>query len=502
LPDFLIAFGIVAVVLTVASLVSGVVERAPISFPILFLGLGFLVGEQGLGVLEMGPHDEKLEIVATLTLALVLFLDAVRLNVRDLGRRWLVPFLILGPGTALIIVLGAVPLALMLGFGWILAFIGGAVLASTDPVILRDVIRDRRIPQSVRQVLKIEAGMNDLVVLPVILVLIAVALNEVGGGTLGWLDFMARLLLLGPAIGFAIGGLGSWLMSRVERSVGVRREYQALYGVGLVLAAYTAATAAGGDGFLGAFAAGAAVVLLNQTLCDCFLDYGEVTSEMAMLLAFVLFGSVLSGILSMADLGLSLALAALVIFGIRPLVLGIVLSSARMSWEARGFISWFGPRGLNSLLLALIAVAAGVPGAEVLMATVGIVVLASAAIHGASTTPVAQWYERRVGRKTLEEERETTAAGLFAHDEDTVHRIGPVELKQRVDEGLPTVILDVRSRSGYEADPSHIPGGERVLPDEALDWAHARANSDGAKSAETKGTEGTDERALIVTYCA
>jgi NhaP-type Na+/H+ or K+/H+ antiporter len=245
LPDFLIAFGIVAVVLTVASLVSGLVERAPISFPILFLGLGFLVGEKGLGVLEMGPHDETLEIVATLTLALVLFLDAVRLNVRDLGRRWLVPFLILGPGTAFIIVLGAVPLALMLGFGWILAFIGGAVLASTDPVILRDVIRDRRIPQSVRQVLKIEAGMNDL------------------------------------------------------------------------------------------------------------------------------------------------ALAALVIFGIRPLVLGAILSSARMSWEARGFISWFGPRGLNLLLLALIAVAAGVPGAEVLMATVGIVVLASAAIHGASTTPVA-----------------------------------------------------------------------------------------------------------------
>lgn len=85
-------------------------------------------------------------------------------------------------------------------------------------MILRDVIRDRRIPQSVRQILKIEAGMNDLVVLPVILVLIAVSLNEVGG-TLGWLDFMARLLLLGPAIGFVIGGLGSWLMARVERAM-------------------------------------------------------------------------------------------------------------------------------------------------------------------------------------------------------------------------------------------------------------------------------------------
>ena len=500
MPDYLIAFGIVAVVLTVASLVSGVVERAPISFPILFLGLGFLIGEKGLDVLPMGPHDETLEVVATLTLALVLFLDAVRLNVRELGRRWLVPFLILGPGTALIIVLGAVPLALILGFGWALAFIGGAVLASTDPVILRDVIRDRRIPQSVRQVLKIEAGMNDLVVLPVILVLIAVSLGEVNGAW-SWLDFMVRLLVLGPAIGFAIGGLGSSLMARVDRAMGMRREYQALYGVGLVLAAYTAATAAGGDGFLGAFAAGAAVVLLNQTLCDCFLDYGEVTSEMAMLLAFVLFGSVLSGMLGRADVWLSLGLAALVIFGIRPAVLGTVLASARMSWEARGFIAWFGPRGLNSLLLALIAVAAGVPGAEVLMATVGIVVLASAAIHGASTTPVAQWYERKVSQETLEEERETTAAGLFAHDAhegEAVHRIGPEELHRRLAEGLPTVVLDVRSRSGFDADPSDIPGSVRVLPDEALDWARARAEL----SAADTGADDADQRPLIVTYCA
>ena len=495
MPDFLIVFGIIAVVLTVAALVSGIVERAPISFPILFLGLGFLVGEKGLGVLEVGPHHANLEIVATLTLALVLFLDAVRLNVRELGRRWVVPFLILGPGTALIIVLGAIPLALILGFGWVLAFIGGAVLASTDPIILRDVIRDRRIPRSVRQVLKIEAGMNDLVVLPVILVLIAVSLGELGG-LWSWLDFMARLLLLGPAVGFAIGGAGSWLMSRVERSVGARREYQALFGVGLVLAAYTAAVAAGGDGFLGAFAAGVAVVLLNQKLCDCFLEYGEVTSEMAMLLAFVLFGSVLSGIIGQADIWLALGLAAAVIFVIRPVVLATVLSRARVSWEARAFICWFGPRGLNSLLLALIAVAAGVPGAELLMATVGIVVLASAAIHGSSTTPVAKWYEGRVSRETLEEERETTAAGLFVHDDDDVHRIGPEELHRRLDTGLPTVLLDVRSRSSFGADTSHISGGMRVLPDEALDWARARvgANSDGDEDA--------DLRELIVTYCA
>ena len=136
-------------------LASGLVERSPLSFPLIFLGLGFLLGSKGLDQLDVGPHSPFLEVVATLTLALVLFLDAVKLQVTELGKRWLVPALILGPGTGLIIAIGALPFGLFLNFGWILAFIGGAVLASADPVVLREIVRDERIPRSVRQVLKI-----------------------------------------------------------------------------------------------------------------------------------------------------------------------------------------------------------------------------------------------------------------------------------------------------------------------------------------------------------
>lgn len=114
----------------------------------------------------------------TLTLALVLFLDAVKLQVDELGKRWLVPALILGPGIALIIAVGALPFGVFLNFSWILAFIGGAVLASTDPVVLGEIVRDERIYRLVQRVLKIEARMNDLVVLPVVLVLIAVATDQ------------------------------------------------------------------------------------------------------------------------------------------------------------------------------------------------------------------------------------------------------------------------------------------------------------------------------------
>ncbi len=469
MPDLILILGVIAVVLTVTALASGLVERSPLSFPLIFLGLGFLLGSKGFDALDVGLHSPFLEVVATLTLALVLFLDAVKLQVAELGKRWLVPALILGPGTALIIVVGALPFGLFLNFGWILAFIGGAVLASTDPVVLREIVRDQRIPRPVRQELKIEAGMNDLVVLPVVLVLIAVATDQ-AGGAVDWAIFLVKLLVLGPAIGFAVGGLGSWLMAWMDKKLTIRTEHQSLYGVGLVLASYSAATAAGGDGFLGAFAAGLAVVMLNQGLCDCFLEYGEVTSEMAMLLAFVLFGAVLSQMIGTVDIVPTLGLAALVIFVIRPTILGVVLIKARMSWQAHAFISWFGPRGLNSLLLALLVVQAGIPGSELLLATVGVVVIASIAIHGGTATPVGAWYGRIAARETLAEERETTVAGLFGNHEGEVPMVEPKELAEWLIEPDPPLIIDVRTRASYDHEQTRIPDSVRVLPDGVVEY--------------------------------
>ena len=107
--DFELAFALIAGILTVTALASGLVERSPLSFPLMFLGLGFALGERGFGVIEMSPDAPILEAVATLTLSLVLFLDAVKVQVDELGKRWLGPFLILGPGTVLIIALAARP---------------------------------------------------------------------------------------------------------------------------------------------------------------------------------------------------------------------------------------------------------------------------------------------------------------------------------------------------------------------------------------------------------
>jgi NhaP-type Na+/H+ or K+/H+ antiporter len=483
-PDVSLSFGLIGLILAVAALASRVADQWHVSIPLLFLVLGLLLGEPVFGVIELTPQDRLLEVVATLSLALVLFLDAVKLSIRELGKRWLVPFLILVPGTALIMAFGALPLGLMLGLSWTVAFIGGAAIASTDPVVLRDILRDPRVPRSVRQTLQIEAGLNDVVVLPVILILIAIAQNRLDGGG-DWSIFLSKTLVMGPALGLAIGGVGSWLISKADARLSIRREYQALYGLGMVLAAYSAAAAAGGDGFLAAFAAGLGVVVFDQKLCDCFLEYGETTSEMAMLFAFLLFGAVLSGILGEVSVLEGTALAAIVIVAVRPAVLAAVLSRTKMSWAAKTFIVWFGPRGLSTLLLTLLAVQAGLPEGELLLAAVGFVVIASVALHGATAGPAATLYARKVAAETLEEERESTAAGLFAPGVEAVPRIKPEELYALLNQPSGPVVLDVRSRSSYERDEGQIPGSVRVEPDRVAEWAVGRSKD-----------------RLVVTYCA
>ena len=233
-------FAILAVVLTVAALASGIVDRAPLSLPIIFLALGLILGPGALGLIKITPNDPALEAVAALNLALVLFLDAARFDVDELRREWRIPLLDLGPGTLLTIAGISVAAGLLLHTSPIQSLLLGAVLASTDPIVLRDVVRDERIPRSVRRTLTIEAGTNDIIVLPIVLIAIQVMLDG-GGGAGHWIGFLAQLLVLSPIVGIAVGGIGAWLMGKADERYSIRREYQALYGIGLVLASYSAA---------------------------------------------------------------------------------------------------------------------------------------------------------------------------------------------------------------------------------------------------------------------
>jgi sodium/hydrogen antiporter len=468
--EILIPFTMVAMVLMLSGLVSGLVRSAPISVPIIFLGLGLLLGDGGLGLLQIGVHDEALEVVAILSLAFVLFLDAVNLRFDEGERAWLVPVLALGPGTLLTVGIVAAGATLIFGTSLVESLLLGSILASIDPVVLRDVVRDERVPHSIRQALTVEAGTNDIVVLPLILILSTITLGQTGG-TSDWVAMLARLFLLGPVAGAVVGFVSVWLIENLRARTPISREYRALYGVGTVLAAYVAGEAVGGSGFLAVFFAGAVIVKTDYDLCDCFLEYGEVTAEMAMLLAFVLFGALLSSLAGSIPMVPTLAFALVVLFIARPLAIGLVLRRTVVSKRARTFIGWFGPRGLSSLLFGLLVVLQGVPGGERLLAITGIVAITSVILHGVSATPLISAYGRAMAKETLPEEREMTATGLFGGNYEQVPRVTPEELALALTGPNPPIVLDVRTRSTSGRGDPGIPGSVRVPPDEVSDWA-------------------------------
>src|SRR5262249_36797874 len=150
-----------------------------------------------------------------------------------------------------------------------------------------------------------------------------------------------------------------------RRRLGVRRDYESLYSLGICFAAYAAAESLHGSGFLAAFAAGLTIPAFDVELCDCFREYGETTARPALLLTLVLLRRSLiwTGVES-ADLR-SLAFAVLVLVG-RPVVYSIALARTGLDRRSRWLMAWFGPRGLSTLLLVLLPIFAGAAEAEAL----------------------------------------------------------------------------------------------------------------------------------------
>jgi NhaP-type Na+/H+ or K+/H+ antiporter len=418
-----------------------------------------VIGPWGFGLMTFDLHSEILRAIATLGLVLVLFTDAVGVNITEARRYRTLIRVVLGPGTLLTAALIAAAAWALLGMSpWLAVILGGA-LASTDPVIMRGLLRGSDVPVPARHVLALESGLNDLVLLPVVLIAMAVL---AGGGSSGWASAAVKLFIIGPGAGVVIGFAGVAVLERVRRWMGVRRDYESLYALGLAFTAYAAAEAAHGSGFLAAFAAGLTIAASDAELCDCFLDLGQAAAEMFLLFTFVAFGTSLiwTGLEGVTWRGLVFALVAL---GARSAVLAATLPRT-LDRRSRRLIVWFGPRGLSTLLLVLLPVFAGLPGAETLFAPAALVVLLSIVLHGGALM--------RVNRQPA-----PGGAGAGAGpggpplDESqrgrTSERITLDDVKALQARGESVVLLDVRKEKGWSESPTKASGAIRLPPDRA-----------------------------------
>lgn len=454
--QFVATIALIGIVIVVASLLSSVIERVGIPLVGAFLLLGAAIGPYGFGWIDVGLESPQLAVLATLGLALVLFSDAVGVNLKEVRERARLAWVILGPGTIL-------PAAIIsLAAYWLLdlpaggAAILGAALASTDPVLLRTILRAPGMPATTRVALRLESGMNDVILLPIVVIAI-LTLRPVAPGGLEVGRNLVGLFVLGPLLGALIGWVGITMLATIRAKVGVRRDYESLYALGLGFSAYAAAEAVGGSGFLAAFAAGLAIASLDVELCDCFLEFGEATAEMLLLLTFVALGLSLIWT-GFGVLDVRTALFAMVALAARTVVLYPVLGWIDIRGRDRTLITWFGPRGLSSLLLVLLPVFANVPDASRWFSITALVVILSLVVHGG----IIGWYVRVGQRHRTRLPVAGSAAGA------TQQVITIAEARRMQDAGEPIVFVDARSERNYREDERMIPGSVRVEPDDPV----------------------------------
>jgi len=487
--QFVSTIALIGIVIVVASLLSSAIEKASIPLVAAFLALGAALGPWGLDLINITLASPSLAVLSTLALALVLFSDAVTINARDVWARRRLAWRLLGPGTVAPAALIAVAARFILDLPTAYAAILGAALASTDPVLLRSVFRSKALPSGSRIALRMETGMNDVVLLPIVVLCMLLLESDMPGHTLSAADMSRHavgLFLLGPGLGALIGWLGILALARVRQRIGLRRDYESLYALGLAFTSYAAAETVGGSGFLAAFAAGFMVALQDVELCDCFLEFGEATGEMLLLLTFVALGTSLiwEGLGALSLRTLAFTVVALLA---RTVVLFPVLKHVGLDQRDRRLIALFGPRGLSSLLLVLLPIFAGIPNAEQLFTVASLVVLCSVVLHGGGIAYFLRRAERQAAAASVRPAAPTHAPLPILDGDDVPETIEIPELKALLASGQSPVLLDVRRDRNLRADPEQAAKAVRLDLDDPVRSALREA---------------VPKDAIVIAYCA
>lgn len=389
---------LVALAVLCFALVSQKLALSPITAPMVFTGIGIAVGPAGLGVFDLQLRGEAVSILVEATLVLVLFTDAIRIDLRALRREAGIPGRLLGVGMPLTILAGtAAAYVIVPGLGLAEAALLAAVLAPTDAALGQAVVSDRRLPARIRQALNVESGLNDGVAVPVVTVLLAVVVAEEVGGTADWISFAASQVGWGLAAGLLAGSAGGLLLDRRVRAGAVEGVYRQLGALSLAASAYAGAELVGGNGFIAAFLAGLTFGQVAQSAHEGVPDFTEDEGELLTDITFLVFGAVLVGPV-LGDLTWRDAAYAIVsLTAVRALPVLLAMAGTRTLRETRLFLAWFGPRGLASILFAvLVADELDSPTGERIFTVACCTVLASVVLHGLTAAPWAGRLSARI----------------------------------------------------------------------------------------------------------
>ncbi len=384
-------------------LVAGVSRRltgTPFTPAMAFVLIGLLVGPLAINEVTVAPTGGTVRTLAEATLAVVLFGDASRIKLRELRQEYAVPLRLLGIGLPLTIVAGALlAAAIFPHLNAAEAVVLAVLLAPTDAALGQAVVTEPRLPSRIRQGLNVESGLNDGICVPLLLIALAAADVEDKAAS-----SHHAIMIVAEEIGYGLlGGVAAGLATAAVAVIGYRRDLisgpwlQVIPIAGAALA-YGIAVALGGSGFIAAFLAGAIFGTLASRESD---EASQLTEELGGLLGgltFLLFGAVLLGTALKHVVWEDALYAVLSLTIVRMLPVAIALVGSEARWQTVGFLGWFGPRGLASIVFAVITVQeANLPGSNTILLATYLTIGLSVAAHGLTAAPLAsryaRWYE-------------------------------------------------------------------------------------------------------------
>jgi NhaP-type Na+/H+ or K+/H+ antiporter len=392
---------ILALFILVYSSVAGRVERTWVSGPILFTIFGLLIGPLGLDLLSFKTDGETLRTLAELTLALVLFTDAAGADMDVLRKTEALP-------TRLLLI--GLPLTILLGFGvGVLLFerlslfevaLLATMLAPTDAALGKGVVTNEAVPNPVRQGLNVESGLNDGICVPILFVFLALATGKAGEGGPWKLAMMlvAEEIGIGLAVGLVLTTMAGLLLKFAKGQQWLTHTWIQVPVVALALGCFAVAQFLGGSGFIAAFTGGLLFGVLAKQHREEFLRAAEGTGDTLALITWVIFGSAVVGQAVGHFSWLILLYAVLSLTLIRILPVFLVLTGLGVSTEGKLFVGWFGPRGLASIVFAVMVVNANLPNSGLIAMTVVCTIMLSILAHGITANPWAKGFGERSRR--------------------------------------------------------------------------------------------------------
>jgi sodium/hydrogen antiporter len=389
------ALTVLGALLVGGALVSGIARRSMLSLTAVFVLVGAVLGQGGLDVLRFEATSGFMATLATVALVVILFRDGLEVEGEMLRREWHLPLRALVVAMPITAALVAVAVAALTDLSWTQAFLVGALLSPTDPVLSSSVVTNPRVPRLIRHSLNLESGLNDGLALPPVLALVAAL--KAGESDFVWWHFVLQDVTLGFAFGVAIGFLASVVLPRGGTlTESIPAHQKALYALGVAFLTYGVTTLPPhGNGFIAVYVCAITLGIRRPDIRGYVEARVDDIVEIVKLGIFVVFGSLLTLDGLFLDGWTAVAIAAVTLLVARPVALAIALTGTRVSRAALAFMAWFGPKGVATMTFSLLVLGSGVPGAERIFDIAALVVLCSIVAHGVTDTPGSEWMARQ-----------------------------------------------------------------------------------------------------------